>query len=235
MPLPSNAQELVAQLRQVIWMARRGQREVTLAAAALGFFVAGTYLLTGPNLGLVPSSVFSYVATGCYGIGVVLLGWAAYRLWQQAVPPPLPPPEARPSAVKGPMAFGPEDGLLFQRLGRDRELAQLLGLMLNDQIALVVVMGESGVGKTSLLRAGLPYVLQGQHVQSVYWEAVPTDAPARLLHALQDQWQGSPVPQDWDEVLQMSRQRTPRRVIVSSSNCTPTRRPTSPSSTSSAG
>jgi hypothetical protein len=55
------------------------------------------------------------------------------------------------------MAFGPEDGLLFQRLGRDHELAQLLSLTLNDQIPLIVVMGESGVGKTSLLRAGLPY------------------------------------------------------------------------------
>jgi hypothetical protein len=214
MPLPSNAQELLAQFRQVIWMTRRGQREVTLATAALGLFAAGTYLLTGPNLGLVPPGVFSYVATGCYGIGAVLLGWAAYRLWRQAVPPPLPPREARPSAVKGPMAFGPEDGPLFQRLGREHELAQLSGLILNDQIALVVVMGESGVGKTSLLRAGLPYVLQDRHVQSVYWEAVPTDAPARLLHALQEQWQGSPGPQDWDEVLQMSRQGTPRRVIV---------------------
>jgi AAA ATPase domain len=192
-------------------MTRRGQREVTLATAALGLFAAGTYLLTGPNLGLVPPSVFSYVATGCYGLGAVLLVWLGYRLWRQAVPPPL---EARPSAVKGPMAFGPEDGLLFQRLGREHELAQLLGLTLNDQIPLIVVMGESGVGKTSLLRAGLPYVLTSQHVQSIYWEAVPTDAPARLLHAIQEQWQSSPVPQDWDELLRLSRQGTPRRVIV---------------------
>jgi hypothetical protein len=214
MPLPSNAQELVAQLRQVIWMMRRGQREVTLATAALGLFAAGTYLLTGPNLGLVPPGVLSYVATGCYGMGAVLLVWVAYRLWRQAVPPPLPPPEARPSAIKGPMAFGPEDGLLFQRLGRDHELAQLLSLILNDQLPLIIVMGESGVGKTSLLRAGLPYVLQSQHVQPIYWEAAPTDAPARLLHAIQDQWQSNPVPQGWDEVLKMSRQGTPRRVIV---------------------
>jgi hypothetical protein len=46
MPLPFNAQELVAQFRQVIWMMRRGQREVTLATAALGLFAAGTWLLT---------------------------------------------------------------------------------------------------------------------------------------------------------------------------------------------
>ena len=136
MPLPSNAQELVAQFRQVIWMMRHDQREVTLATAVLGLFATGTWLLTGPNLGLVPAGVSSYVASGCYGMGAMLLGWMGYRLWRQAVPLPLPPPEARPSAVKGPMAFGPEDGILFQRLGRDHELMQLLGLILNDQIPL---------------------------------------------------------------------------------------------------
>jgi len=89
MPLPSNAQELVAQIHQVIWMIRRGQREVTLATAALELFAAGTWLLTGPNLGLVPTGVSSYVASGCYVMGAVLLVWVGYRLWQQAVPPPL--------------------------------------------------------------------------------------------------------------------------------------------------
>jgi hypothetical protein len=59
MPLPFNAQELVAQFRQVIWMMRRGQREVTLATAFIGLFAAGTYLLTGPNLGLVPPQTAS--------------------------------------------------------------------------------------------------------------------------------------------------------------------------------
>ena len=102
------------------------------------------------------------------------------------------------------MAFGPEDGLLFQRLGRDHELAQLLSLTLNDQIPLIVVMGESGVGKTSLLRAGLSYILKGQNVQYIYWEALPTESPERLLHAIQEQWQSSSIPEGWDEVLRMS-------------------------------
>jgi hypothetical protein len=164
-------------------MMRRAPRERAATTLAAALFGARTWLLTGPNLGLVPPSVSNYVATGCYFIGAVLLVWVGYRLWLQAAPPSLPPPEFRPSAVKGPMAFGPEDGVLFQRLGRDHELAQLLSLTLNDQILLIVVMGESGVGKTSLLRAGLPFILQSQHVQSIYWEAVPTDSPARLLHA----------------------------------------------------
>ena len=68
MPLPSNAQELVAQFRQVIWMMRRGQREVTLATAALGLFASGTWLLTVPKLGPVP---ISSVAYGCYVAGAV--------------------------------------------------------------------------------------------------------------------------------------------------------------------
>ena len=88
MPLPSSAQELVDQLRQVVWMMRRGQREVTLATAALGLFAAGTYLLTGPNLGLVPSGVVSYVATGCYGLAAVLdYGNDSYTIHTQHIPP----------------------------------------------------------------------------------------------------------------------------------------------------
>ena len=35
-----------------------------------------------------------------------------------------------------------------------------------------------------------------------------------MLHALQEQWQSSPVPQGWDEVLRLGSQGAPRRVIV---------------------
>jgi hypothetical protein len=88
MPLPFNAQELVAYLRQVIWIMRRGPKDVAATTLAAAFFGAGTWLLTGPNLGLVPTGVSSYVASGCYGMGVVLLVWVAYRSGDRPSPRP---------------------------------------------------------------------------------------------------------------------------------------------------
>ena len=212
--MPISAEELVAQLRRFIWGMRRGRRELTAAMMATVLFGAGTWLRSVSNLPTWLTGIASAVSYGCYALGGCLLVWAFYRLWKQAIPSPLPPAEPRPAAVKGPMAFGPEDGPLFQRLERENELRQLLSLILDDQIPLVVVRGDSGVGKTSLLRAGLTYILKDQHVQYLYWEAVPTQAPERLLHAIQDQWQSSPTPQGLDEVLRVSGQGAPRRVIV---------------------
>jgi len=213
--MPFNAEELVVQLRQFIWGMRRGRREWTAATIAMGLFFAGTWLRNFSNLPPMLTGVASAVSYGCYALGGVSLVWLVYRLLKQAVPPPLPPPEPRPAAVKGPMAFGPEDGPLFQRLERETELTHLLSLILDDQIPLVVVRGDSGVGKTSLLRAGLTHMLKDQHVQYLYWEAVPTQSPERLLHAIQEQWQSSPTPQGLDDdVLRVGSQGAPRRVIV---------------------
>jgi hypothetical protein len=212
--MPFNAEEFVAQLRQFVWRMRRGRREVAAATIAALLFGAGTWLLNLSNLPVILTGFSSYMAYSLYLTGGLLLVWAGYRIWQQAVPPPLPSPEPRPAAVKGPMSFGPEDGALFQLLGREHELAHLLGLILNDQIPLVMVMGESGVGKTSILRAGLTHILKDQHVQYLYWEAIPTQSPERLLHAIQEQWQSSPMPQGWDDILQVSSQGALRRVIV---------------------
>jgi hypothetical protein len=191
----TRAQELVAQLYLVIWMLRSGRKEVVAGTLGLVLFAAGTWLLTLPNLSPVPADFSNYAAYSLYGVGVLLWVYVFYRIRQQAVPPLLPPPELPPAAVKGPMAFGPKDGTLFQRLGRVTELTQLLSLILDDQMPLIVVRGESGVGKTSLLRAGLTYFLKDQNVQYLYWEAVPTQSPERLLYALQEQWQNSPTPQ----------------------------------------
>jgi hypothetical protein len=90
-----------------------------------------------------------------------------------AVTPPLPVAgDLRPTAIKGPTAFGPHDADLFRRLGRKADTATLLNHILNDQISLVVVSGESGAGKTSLLRAGLGSVLKNQNlaIEYHYWE-----------------------------------------------------------------
>ncbi|MBK7192776.1 MAG: SUMF1/EgtB/PvdO family nonheme iron enzyme [Myxococcales bacterium] len=71
-----------------------------------------------------------------------------------------------------------DDGLLF---GRDRELAQLSELVLHRRV--VIVTAPSGVGKTSLLRAGLRPRLEALAVRVAYASCRTEDA-ARLGVAL---------------------------------------------------
>jgi len=89
-----------------------------------------------------------------------------------------------PNAIKGLLAFTQEDGELFRKLGRDQELNSLNNFVKDPQIPLVVIMGESGAGKSSLLRAGLSYSLKDSDCAYIYWEALPHDTVAGLLRAV---------------------------------------------------
>src|SRR5688572_28256052 len=113
-------------------------------------FIAGTWI-TGLRIGLLAIGGIAFV----YGI---------VRVWRLVNPPELPPAKDRPSAIKGPMAFTEADGDLFRKLGRESELQKLLGLVLDDQILMIVVRGTSGAGKTSLLRAGLKHIVSDRAV-----------------------------------------------------------------------
>jgi hypothetical protein len=124
----------------------------------------------------------------------LLFCWTVYRIWKQAVPVKVPEAETGPSAIKGCMAFTDEDGELFRRLSRKTEIENLLTHLLDDQIPMVVLMGESGVGKTSLLRAGISDGLKKRNVRLIYWEALPSNPSDRLLHAIQSSWDCSDDP-----------------------------------------
>lgn len=134
-----------------------------------------------PWRGVLIGQVILYLA------GLALLIYAFLRIKRLVWVEDLPPAKDRPSAIKGPMAFTEADGELFRKLGRESELQKLLGLMLDDQVLMVVIRGASGAGKTSLLRAGLKHIL-GDRVTFHYWEAVPTEPDKGLLRALQEKW-----------------------------------------------
>jgi hypothetical protein len=116
------------------------------------------------------------------------------------------------------MSFGPHDAELFRRLGRGTEISTLLDWILNEQIGLIVIKGESGAGKTSLLRAGLPAMLakQSPPIAYHYWEAVPDQAGTGFLNAVKAGWGttvDAAVPQRLSD-LGGSGQHGCRRVIV---------------------
>ena len=81
---------------------------------------------------------------GLLAIGGIAFVYGFVRVWRPVDPPELPPAKDRPSAIKGPMAFTEADGDLFRKLGRESELQKLLGLVLDDQVLMVVVRGASG-------------------------------------------------------------------------------------------
>ena len=194
-------QELSQQLQQIAnaivrFAKARKREEATIGLAAIlfwfGYFFPKwltpeikDWVNSWHGLLIIPS-VF-------YVVGVILFTYGCYRIWLLVHTPDLPPPRDRPSAVKGPIAFTPADGELFRRLGREDELGRLLGFIEDDQVRLVVVMGASGVGKTSLLRAGLTNILKNKGIDYHYWEAVPTAPGQRLLRAIQESWQSGPV------------------------------------------
>ncbi len=96
-----------------------------------------------------------------------------------------------PAAIKGAASFAPDDAELFSRLSRQEELAQLRSWILDDQVPVVVVLGDSGAGKTSFVRAGLEYLARHQKedeaIRIAYWEANPEDAWGRFLKATRTQ------------------------------------------------
>ncbi|MCP4658202.1 MAG: ATP-binding protein, partial [bacterium] len=181
------ATEFLKLTRSVVRTLRHGPREMALAVS--GFVLLGATTLlpkADPRLPESLQQIWSAFPLVLSAAGVVLLAWSIVRVWR-TVTAPLPDPGApKPPAIKGATSFGPHEGELFSRLGRDRELAQLRGWILDDRVPLVALMGESGVGKTSLLRSGLEYclrddLLNDEKVRVFYWEARPSDAAASLL------------------------------------------------------
>jgi hypothetical protein len=220
------AEDLTARIRQIVGYLRYSPKETglvfaALAAAALGWLVRSDQ---AKQIGEVIfgehwPKITGLTSVALWGLAGVLLLWACILVWKQLTPP-LPSTDAapRPTAIKGPMSFGPRDAELFRRLGRETEASRLLDWIVDDQIGLIVLKGNSGAGKTSLLRAGLPAVLatHPSPIGYIYWEAVPEQAVTRLLNAVKAGWgttENGTAPQKLND-LNSSREDGKRRVII---------------------
>jgi hypothetical protein len=194
---PEDASKLVASIGEAVRLLRHSPAETVAAALALLLVGCAASLghVTMPAVlhHWITAELWQDMASAgslvAYLLAGSLVGWIAWRLLKRLTPPPRSD-AVRPNAIKGPMAFGPHDGPLFRNLGRTMETARLVDHVLNDQVGLVVVMGESGAGKTSLLRAGLADALQGRtpSVEFHYWEARPDDPEASILATMRAGW-----------------------------------------------
>jgi Leucine-rich repeat (LRR) protein len=207
------ARLLDEKIRKIIGIFKYSRTEIVTGFLSILCFSAATLGLG--NLKDLPH--LEIIRYGLLAVGAILLAWTVFRIWKQAIPPELPPPETRPAAIKGPMPFTREDAELFRGLGRRAELETLLAYVLDEQIPLVGVMGESGVGKTSLLRAGLSSGLAQRNIRMVYWEALPNNPKERLLHAIQASWDtgtDGTQPTNIDQAIKALSAGSRRTVIV---------------------
>ncbi|MGH7493796.1 MAG: ATP-binding protein [bacterium] len=179
------------QVENIIRILKHGKREQVLVVLGFLCFVLQALLpetLRNNLLALFPD-FFKQIFSWLFVIGIVLFVWGIVRVWKKATPRDVGVPgTVTPSAIKGPFAFGEMDGKIFSQLGREADLSKILGWVLDSQICFVALKGESGAGKTSLLRAGLTYTLTQEKarygVTPIYWEAVPDNSAMELLRAI---------------------------------------------------
>lgn len=185
------ADKFYEQAYNVIRIIKYGKREQA-------FFIIGFLFLLIPTIlpidtllkGLFPQ--FEPYVKWLYVVGLFFLSLGVYQVWKKAIPhEPDVHPSAKPSVIKGPLSFGEHDGEIFAKLGREKELGILLNWSLdnrNRDMHLVALKGESGAGKTSLLRAGLVYALETKKddygLIPIYWEATPKDPDQDLLRTI---------------------------------------------------
>ncbi len=174
---------LYNQIQRIIQIIRYGKKEQRLIL-----------------FGLIWIAVFYFIPKGIHGQfvemipdwfcwpGAIPILWAIVLIWKTAIPPKKEEYLPQPSAIKGASAFGEHDGELFSNLGRKSELEKILNHVLDDSSHVIIVMGESGAGKTSLLKAGLVYALNKRIEEfktiPVYWEALPSNSVERLIKAI---------------------------------------------------
>ena len=125
---------------------------------------SSVYLTLGMSLGLERPRLLVRAKTQ-RKLPALLLGMNCYEyastprlregLWSEMERRVLPALRPRENPFRGLRPYGEEDACEFESLGRAGEVAEVVGHLGRAQPQAVVVFGRSGVGKTSLIRAGV--------------------------------------------------------------------------------
>jgi Leucine-rich repeat (LRR) protein len=182
-----NGKHLDLSVKNAIRTLKGRRRHLTAFFVATLCFSAGSALTRKLVPDFNADGRIALLQSALYAIGAITFIYGAARRWRLVNPPELPTAKDRPFAIKGLTAFTEDDGELFRKLGREDELQKLLGLVLDNQVLMIVIRGASGAGKTSLLRAGLKHII-GDRAVFHYWEAVPAKPDKGLLRAIQETW-----------------------------------------------
>ncbi len=122
------------------------------------------------------------------GIFVTALAIAVQKISRK--PTSLPDFTER-KAIKGLRAFTKEDAEIFARLERERDLRECLEYITSDTFRIGILMGESGVGKSSFLQAGIiPQLAQANSShRGVYIRFSNQEPIATIYRALAEELQ----------------------------------------------
>ncbi|MDJ0704010.1 MAG: tetratricopeptide repeat protein [Leptolyngbyaceae cyanobacterium MO_188.B28] len=136
--------------------------------------------------------ILFWIAVGLSFVGALLV--AVVTMPRPAKPAPEDVVER--TAIKGLRPFGFADAEIFARLQRSRQLRECIEVLTTTPCRFVILMGESGCGKTSFLQAGIwPQLSQSEsRYRGVYVrfsDQAPIDA---IRKALADQLE---LPEDW--------------------------------------
>lgn len=172
--------KLLTKLRQLIRHLKWGRPEARLCLLASLPLAAALWLFNADAF--KDSVIQTWLAPALLAVAGLLVSIAFVKLWRLVSPPLETADEIQGPILRGASAFTPQDGEIFKKLGRQEELQKLKDWIQDDQVPLVIVMGESGVGKTSLLRAGVQNLLDEKEV--AYWEAVATDPGEKFRRAV---------------------------------------------------
>jgi hypothetical protein len=174
--------EILQKLTELARNVRMGAWEKVWASAGVALIPFGIWLLS------LRSDVPEYKTPLLWGsLILILAGFGALILAFLRIRRSPPVADRRVPWPKGENPFGPgdADASLFARLERSRELGELRSWIEVGREALAVVWGPLGVGKTSLLQAGLASELPAK---PIYWSAGRRSVEADLLRVFQDAW-----------------------------------------------
>ena len=105
---------LVEKIRTFLDLLRNSPTEIVTATLAALSFSSATFVLGNEFVKtLLPSLALEILRIGLFAVSGLLAAWTIFRIWKEASPVKLPPPETRPSAIKGPMPFTDTDGDFF--------------------------------------------------------------------------------------------------------------------------
>ncbi|MGK7898283.1 MAG: hypothetical protein AB4372_32885 [Xenococcus sp. (in: cyanobacteria)] len=176
-----------------------------LDAVWILFFFPGGIIVTSFNLESKTwfpeqySVIFWFVAL------VVFLTALAIAIRKIQIKPPAIPDFTERKAIKGLRAFSQDDAEIFAQLQRERDLRECLESLTSNSFRFGILMGESGVGKSSFLKAGiLPQLARDESfAQGIYIRFSNRDPFETVYQTLVKELNISETPNDQQNLLEI--------------------------------
>ncbi|SCB52086.1 hypothetical protein GA0061098_1016157 [Bradyrhizobium shewense] len=132
--------------------------------------------------------------TLAWAIANVLLFALCFIVGVRTIPPrELPPsPIVNDGVVRGLLPFNKENGELFAQLGRAIELQRIIASLRDPDYRFGILVGASGTGKTSFLRAGLLPYMEENKMAATYVELSDEDPMISIKRGFASQGQTAP-------------------------------------------